>query len=998
MRLFAVAGIFATLISLMSCGLVDVSPAQAATTTITPACQSMTTVNVSIAPGDTLAISKGTCIGGKVAFTSPTVAGQFTNLSIYGYTNVGSTTTFSTQSPGSYTIFFRKDSSNVTTISVTVEAVATPFTSSPAPIISGTAEVGQTLIASTVAWDPVASMTYQWLADGVALTGATGNTLLLQEAHYGKAISVAGTGTATGYKTTAVTSSATSPVVWAAGQWGVFFNANTGSAQSALTATQGSSITLPLSTKTGYRLSGWYTSLSGGTRVGGAGDSFTPTAMTTLYAQWTLATYAVTFDTQGGSTVPQASYSSGGSLTMPPAPTRAGYWFTGWFDAVKGTVGALSLPKPGESYRPGADRDITVYAQWTPVLSVKIDPNGVPWFGSSRPSSANFGCDEASGIYTCFVAPGGYMTVPTFTVKEGYLFDDWYATVGGQQVGMSSLDADWKRTSDFHPTGDLSFTARYTLVTPNVTYYPQGGLLTSVGSPTYSILSPIQLPTVSRSGYTFSGWYTASNGGTKVGDAGASYARTPAGIDDDVRLYAQYVPNAYTATFDTRGGSAQANSSYTYGTLMTLPAAPTRPGYTFFGWSKFPNLAPGSYVYPANHAQFIPNSTENFTVYAYWVSDSIKATFNTQGGSVQADVSFATNGELVLPQAPTRTGYTFRGWYTAASGGTQAGNAGQTYKPGYLTSDLTLHAQWQGLNNIVKYATGTTDAQVVAPQNGEFLSGAAFTPASAPIRAGYTFAGWSDGTGTLRSVTYTPEPPASGVLELTGQWTANKNTVKFDTLGGSAVADTTFETGGLFTVPQAPSRNGHRFTGWFDSAIGGNQVSGTFTPAATSGFTLFARWEKIVSLTPAVPQAILTLDVEAGARITGAAVTATASGLATNAEYTVELRSVPQIIARGYAVEGVVDVQTEIPAGLEPGWHTLTFRSISVDGTPITRVVYFEVSARGTLVSQSTVMPVELSRTGFAGAAYGVGGILLIIAGTVTTLFIRLISRRSQRP
>lgn len=482
------------------------------------------------------------------------------------------------------------------------------------------------------------------------------------------------------------------------------------------------------------------------------------------------------------------------------------------------------------------------------------------------------------------------------------------------------------------------------------------------------------------------------------GKPGASWipVRNDGGVMD-LTIYMQYeYKPTYITWWNSTGQAYATSTSAAVGQTVTPPT----PVYSnkAFAWWRNNNTATEKITAP-----FLQSSKSTTTMEAYC---TYLLVFDDTGGvggpaDVSTDYSCLSDPNVNLPaEEPTKAGYTFAGWKERVSGSTYTKAVDgfiSVYNFRYNWG-LFLDAQWIPRKNSVVYKTGTTDAQVVAPQNGEFLSGAAFTPASAPIRAGYTFAGWSDRTGTLRSVTYTPEPPASGVLELTGQWTANKNTVKFDTLGGSAVADTTFETGGLFTVPQAPSRNGHRFTGWFDSAIGGNQVSGTFTPAATSGFTLFARWEKIVSLTPAVPQAILTLDVEAGARITGAAVTATASGLATNAEYTVELRSVPQIIARGYAVEGVVDVQTEIPAGLEPGWHTLTFRSISVDGTPITRVVYFEVSARGTLVSQSTVMPVELSRTGFAGAAYGVGGILLIIAGTVTTLFLRLISRRSQRP
>jgi uncharacterized repeat protein (TIGR02543 family) len=68
----------------------------------------------------------------------------------------------------------------------------------------------------------------------------------------------------------------------------VFFNTNGGSyVDSSQSAGAGNSITLPSTTRSGYTFDGWYTSLSGGTRVGGAGSSYTPTSSVTLYAHWT---------------------------------------------------------------------------------------------------------------------------------------------------------------------------------------------------------------------------------------------------------------------------------------------------------------------------------------------------------------------------------------------------------------------------------------------------------------------------------------------------------------------------------------------------------------------------------------------------------------------------------------------------------------------------------------------------------------------------------------
>jgi uncharacterized repeat protein (TIGR02543 family) len=65
-------------------------------------------------------------------------------------------------------------------------------------------------------------------------------------------------------------------------------------------------------------------------------------------------------------------------------------------------------------------------------------------------------------------------------------------------------------------------------------------------------------------------------------------------------------------------------------------------------------------------------------------------TFDSQGGSSVANGTFAEGGSLTLPAAPTRSGYTFAGWFTAASGGTALTSP---YSPS-ATSDITLYAQW----------------------------------------------------------------------------------------------------------------------------------------------------------------------------------------------------------------------------------------------------------------------------------------------------------------
>lgn len=128
--------------------------------------------------------------------------------------------------------------------------------------------------------------------------------------------------------------------VWKANTYTVSYNANGGSgAPSNQTKTYGVTLTLSNTkpTRTGYTFSAWNTAQNGSGTSYAPGGSYTANAAVTLYAQWTVNTYVVTFDAQGGSVTPASkSVTYGQPYGSLPVPVRAGYRFDGWFTAATG--------------------------------------------------------------------------------------------------------------------------------------------------------------------------------------------------------------------------------------------------------------------------------------------------------------------------------------------------------------------------------------------------------------------------------------------------------------------------------------------------------------------------------------------------------------------------------------------------------------------------------------------------------------------------------------
>ena len=347
--------------------------------------------------------------------------------------------------------------------------------------------------------------------------------------------------------------------------------------------------------------------------------------------------------------------------------------------------------------------------------------------------------------------------------------------------------------------------------------------------------------------YDWSGQSVAmSSDGTKVA-IGARLNDGNGSKAGHVRVYSISTAAALNITYDSQDGSTVTDgdtTTTTGGAIATLPTDPTRTGYTFNGWFT---AASGGTQITAGAAH---NQTADFTLYAQWAANTLNITYDSQGGSdvTDGDATTTTGGSIAtLPTDPTRTGYTFNGWYTATSGGTQI-TASTAHNQ---TADFTLYAQWAANTLNITYdsqdGSDVTDGDATTTTGGSIA-----TLPTDPTRTGYTFTGWYTATSGGTQITAGDDHGQTGDFTLYAQWAANTLSITYDSQGGSTVTDgdaTTTTGGSITTLPVDPTRSGYTFTGWYTAASGGSEITAGEAHNQTTDFTLYAQWQAVPTAT-----------------------------------------------------------------------------------------------------------------------------------------------------
>jgi hypothetical protein len=194
------------------------------------------------------------------------------------------------------------------------------------------------------------------------------------------------------------------------------------------------------------------------------------------------------------------------------------------------------------------------------------------------------------------------------------------------------------------------------------------------------------------------------------------------------------------------------------------------------------------------------------------------------------------------------------------------------------------------------------------------------------------------------------------------------NAVKFST---PTTAEISIDTAaGVFVVSQAGNLN-------YFATLFNNVGSTTYRSTSIQAFDGAGQSSPSVQQSSPVS---FTIPVAPGQRIVGEDVTITANDLAVSTDYSVVLRSTPQILAQGRTVSSSFNTSVTIPNNLEPGWHSITFSATRSDGAALEEKVYFKINADGTLLASTTDIPAELALTGMVtGGAIPLSVIVLLL-------------------
>ena len=604
-------------------------------------------------------------------------------------------------------------------------------------------------------------------------------------------------------------------VKWTAISSTVTLNANGGEGAPASIDVDfdGTYVGLTIPTKEGFTFNGWYDNAGFTGNVYTSATKVVKTTNHTLYAKYTVNTYTVTFDANGGTVTPTSgTVTFGQAYGTLPTPTRTGYIFTGWY--LKDTTTKII-----ETTEVGTADNHTLVAEWEAVsgIVVTLNKNTTDDAVISAPQISVEFDEKYAGLET------------VTATRKGYKFSGWNTQANGEGVTV---------TKDTTVTNAAAHTlyAQWTAETYTVTLNANGGSnVVASFTVTFDEAYGDELTTPTKENYTFIGWYDNAD------FTGEVYTSdTIVKTDANHTLYAKYEGNKITVTLNANGGSVTPSTvERVFGDVYgTLPEA-SKPGYTFIEWNTLQNGS-GDPIEPSTKVTTVT------TLFAQYAEHSYNVVFTDGFGQdyttlKKSDILYSAT--VTLPGAQTKDGFTFTGWKNRATGETLAANATTSMLTAANGATVTFDAQWDEHSYNVVFSDGLGQEYNDLKQTGVLYRQEVTLPAG-KTRAGYEFTGWKNrATGenlAANAKTSMLTTANGGTVYFDAQWEAETYTVTFN--AGEGTVDPTSKTvtfGEKYETLPTPTRTGYTFNAW---KLNGNVITENSVVETAGDHALDADW------------------------------------------------------------------------------------------------------------------------------------------------------------
>ena len=408
-----------------------------------------------------------------------------------------------------------------------------------------------------------------------------------------------------------------------------------------------------------------------------------------------------------------------------------------------------------------------------------------------------------------------WLTVP---IKQGYSFKGWYVDADFSDNALTEIPEN-------APLEDYSLYAKWEPQIYYITYnVGQGTMPTEYVESFNQTNLPLSIANINptRTGYTFDGWYSNSS---FLGEPITQLTEAKS-----YELYAKWEPQIYYITYNVGQGTMPTEYVESFNqTNLPLSIAninPTRTGYTFDGWYSNSSFL-GEPITQLTEAK-------SYELYAKWEPQIYYITYNVGQGTMPTEYveSFnQTNLPLSIANInPTRTGYTFDGWYSNSS------FLGEPITQLTETKSYELYAKYsENISYTITYKyNDMTSTQTVR-------GGDIFTLIT-PSRQGYNFSDWYDYDNyqTVNNGIYNYNKD----ITLTARWEIINYNINYNLDGGSLPEDakTSFNINSLpYSLP-TPTKENCSFMGWYENSDFSGEPILTLSKDLLKNYTLYAKF------------------------------------------------------------------------------------------------------------------------------------------------------------